>query len=65
VTDEPRRKQSLTLLPGKGITLEQLLGLFRHLTGREPTPEDAATARRILNARRAPPEPTQHASPGG
>jgi hypothetical protein len=40
----PPGKPTLALLRGNTITLDALLVLFRQLTGREPRPEERATA---------------------
>lgn len=44
-------KPSLTLSKGT-ITLEDLVKLFKHLTGREPSAEDLEQARAILEKRK-------------
>jgi len=46
-----QQKPSLTLVGGK-LTLESLVALYRHLTGREPTSEEMAEARRALEESR-------------
>lgn len=43
---EPVDKPSLTLLPGKGITLDNIRKMFVKLTGREPTKEDMEEAQK-------------------
>ena len=43
-------KPTLTLLPGKALSPEVLLNLFRPLTGREPTEEEKERVRRKWEA---------------
>lgn len=44
-------KPTLTVVPGDKVDdLEALLGLFRTLTGREPTPEEIEEAKAELEA---------------
>jgi len=70
-------RPTLSLVPGPAITAEDLVELFRHLTGREPTAEERAEARAVLeraagkrpSARRRRRKPTSdarypHATPG-
>jgi hypothetical protein len=55
-------KPELFLLRGSTITVDQIMNLFRRLTGREPTPEDMTKAKAKLDqlARQAPPaQPTE------
>jgi hypothetical protein len=59
-------KPELFLLRGNPITLEQLTALFRELTGREPTPEDMARAKALLDQlprQPPPPKPPQPTEP--
>lgn len=44
-SNEPVDNPSLTLLPGKGINLEDIRKMFVKLTGREPTKEDLEKAK--------------------
>jgi hypothetical protein len=44
VSDQPLPKPSLPLLPGDKIGLPELIDLYRHLTGRELTPEEVEKA---------------------
>jgi hypothetical protein len=47
--EQPKpEKPTLTLVPAREIGVDQLLKLFRQLTGREPTAEDREQARLIL-----------------
>ncbi len=44
------------LMQGKGVSLDNLLDMFRRLTGREPTPAEIEDARKTMadgEARRA------------
>jgi hypothetical protein len=53
MNDQQPPQPSLTLLPGDAIGLAELLDLYRHLTGREPTPEEVEEARRELEEGKA------------
>jgi hypothetical protein len=58
---EPTKPERF-LLRGSTITVDQLMKLYRRLTGREPTPEDMARAKAKLDrfSRQAPPaQPTE------
>jgi hypothetical protein len=47
-------KPELVLIEGKDITFEDITGMFRRLTGREPTPEEVEEARQRWAAKRKP-----------
>jgi hypothetical protein len=47
-TDDP--KPELFLVPGSSLTFERVMALYASLTGREPSPEALAEARRLWDA---------------
>jgi hypothetical protein len=56
------QKPSLAIVPGRGIDVEQVVALFRHLTGREPSKEEVEQAKASLEEGR--PARNDPAGPG-
>jgi hypothetical protein len=46
-------KPSFTLLPAAKVALQEVLELFRHLTGRDPTPEEEVEVAKMLEEEQA------------
>jgi hypothetical protein len=46
------QKPTLTIAPGRGLTVEELVELFKRLTGRTPSPEEVEEARAKLEGGR-------------